>query len=198
MSNLLLILVSFVILHANESSNSFVNGDKTYVANEVDKLRDAVLSTKLQLQMFNEIIKSEGINRYYPKLVIDFRNDLTERYKIFSVEYVIDGVKTYFYQTDVETSGRKTASVKDEIKAFSTTIAPGKHTVQISVNFVGNDSGIFSYLSEYKVQVSDDTTYTFEKNNDYKLNVRTYEYGGLLTDFKDKARLEVALSKVVR
>ncbi len=197
MSNLLLIFISFAISYANESSNSFINGDKTYVSNEVDKLRDGVLNTKLQLQMFNEIIKSEGINRYYPKLVIGFRNDLTERYKIFSVEYVIDGVKTFFYQMDTSSSSRKTASQED-IQDFSTTISPGKHTVQVAVSFVGNDSGIFSYLSEYKIQVADDTTYSFEKNNDYKLNVRTYEYGGLLTDFKDKARLEVALSKVVR
>jgi hypothetical protein len=199
MSNLLFIFMSFVLSYGNDATNSFVNGDKTYVASEVDKLRDGVLNTKLQLQMFQEIIKSEGINRYYPKLIIGFRNDLTERYKIFSVEYIIDGVKTFFYQADIEgKSGRKTASVDEEVKDFSTTISPGKHTVQVVVSFVGNDSGIFSYLSEYKVQVTEDKHYDFEKNNDYKLSVRTYEHGGLLTGFKDKAKLEVALTKMVR
>lgn len=198
MSNLLFIFMSFVLSYADNATNSFVNGDKTYVANEVDKLRDGVLNTKLQLQMFQEILKSEGINRYYPKLVIGFRNDLTERYRIFSVEYIIDGVKTFFYQVDLdEKKDRKTASTND-VQEFSTTISPGKHTVQVVVSFVGNDSGIFSYLSEYKVQVTEDKNYDFEKNNDYKLSVRTYEHGGLLTDFKDKAKLEVALTKMVR
>lgn len=198
MGNLLLVLVSFVCIgFSNDAKNSFVNGDTSYVASEVNKLRDGVLNTKLQMQMFQEILKSEGINRFYPKLIISFRNDLSERYKIFSVEYVVDGVKTYFYQVDTDTQSRNvSSSSKEAIKDFTTTISPGKHSIQVVVNFVGNDTGVFSYLSEYKVQVASDASYDFEKNNDYKLSIRTFEQGGLLTDFKDKAKLDVALSKI--
>lgn len=180
-------------MYASEKE-AFVNGDFSYTASEVDKIKDSVLNTQLQLRIFKEILEKEGINQSYPEITIAFKNDLSERYKIFSVEYILNGVRTYYYQMP-EASKRDVAS-KNKVQDFKTSLSPGPHTLQAVINFIGNDKGVFSYLSEYKVQVLNKKDVELERNKNYRVEVRTFEKGGLLADFKDKAKLSIAFQEV--
>tara|TARA_B100001248_G_C27399272_1_gene468560 strand:+ start:5100 stop:5687 length:588 start_codon:yes stop_codon:yes gene_type:complete len=191
---LFLSLLISLCFSADPSAN-FKTGDASFAQAEVDKLKDAVLNKKLQIRMFQEILESEGINQSYPKITIEFGNRLGGRYRIFSVEYIINGVRSYFYQTP-DTEIRKVSSVKENVESYETTLAPGEHDIQVIVNYVGNDSGIFSYLSEYKVQMQQKKKLKFTKDNDYKILVQAYEKGGLLSDFKEKAKLSIAFQEI--
>ena len=194
---LLISIILNVFLFADSNELTFVSADTTYVKAEMSKLKDSVLNTRLQIRMFQEILESEGINQSYPKVNISFSNTLGARYRIYSVEYIVDGVKSFYYQLPEEAL-RNVSSVQEKIQDFETTLAPGPHNIQAIVSYVGNDKGIFSYLSEYKVQMSEKQDLKLVKNNNYKIKIQAYEQGGLLADFKEKAKLKIAFSEIAK
>lgn len=184
---LFLNLIISSIVFANESVA--IGGSSEYQQIEVNRLKELALDNKTQMIMLQQLLLNEGTETAYPKLNIRFTNDFGRRYKIFSVQYFIDSVQVYSYIPDKPNSDIS-------IKEFKSTLSPGKHNIKAVVSFAGNDSGVFSYLSDYKINIEKNQDFNLERGQDALIEIRTEEIGNMLTDFRERANIEIKVSGI--
>lgn len=168
------------------------HGDQEYVNSEINRLKDAIINQKTQLKLFRQLMLNEGIQTAYPKISFNFKNKLSERYRVFSVSYFIDGVRSYSFINDNITDPTKKSQLPDK---FWRSLAPGRHSVKVSIGYMGNDTGIFSYLADYKVNMEAVKEFTFERGQNLHIDVIAYERGGIFTDFKERAQVELKIAR---
>ncbi len=177
----------FLSLSCLADKKRFANSDENFTKAEINRLRDIVVNTKTQVQMFQQMVDVEGITTKYPEIKFQFENRLSSRYRIFTIEYFVDGLRVYFYQSAI---AKNKPNEKDEKpKDFVSSISPGKHKIKTVVTYIGNDSGVFSYLAEYKVRMSESQDIKVIRGTDVFVDVFTYEEGNILSSFREKAKL---------
>jgi len=184
-----LLIFSFVLVFSSLPAQAKGRSDGGVAADEVDRIKDQVLNRKTQLKLLRSILKEEEIETSYPSMDIKFTNEMSDRYRLHSLIYYIDGVRTYSFLAEEGSEGRKEAS-KNAGK-YSTTVAPGRHSVRIVAFYLGQDSGVFSYLSDYKVRTEALGDFQVNKGSDQKIEIVAFEKGGVLTDFKERPGLKI-------
>lgn len=188
MRNLFKIFPFFVFLAILPSIGS---AQSTTKSDEISELKDRVLDRKLQLNLVRELIRREKLDTQYPVLDFVFKNSMSNRYILQSVEYFVDEEKVFSFLSDADSAD----SQSKEVPSFNLNLAPGSHQVRVVAIYKGNDSGVFSYLNNYKVRSEGTAEVEIKKGQNSKLDVVGFEKGGLFTDFKERPSVEITVSK---
>ena len=165
--------------------------EKEIKQEKINDLKLQVLNSKAQMSILKHLIRNEGVSKTYPKVNISFKNDMSERYILHSVKYTIDGEDVFTYFRDDENSSSKKI---EEIQPFEGALAPGTHNLVIRILFQGNDSGIFSYISDYRAKSEGQISFQVEKGSTTKIEVNAFEKGWMLTEFKDRPDMKVLIN----
>lgn len=172
-------------------SDKISQGDKDYSSSEVDRLKEAVLDEKMQMRLLRHLTKKDGIASGSTKIVMSFSSEMSTRYQIYSLVYKLDGetVYSFFYGDAV---GKPDADKKP--KEYAQPLAPGTHNIEIQVVHTGNDSGVFSYLNDYKILTEKKFSFEIKKESSTKIDIVAYEKGWILTDFKERPDLSIKIN----
>ncbi|MEC9283924.1 MAG: hypothetical protein VX642_14515 [Bdellovibrionota bacterium] len=182
------VLIVFVLL------NSFLNlqAEETLSFAESDKmgeLKDRVLDRKLQLNLVRQLIKTEDLDTQYPKLQFIFKNEMSNRYLLQSLEFFVNESKVYSFFSDPKEKDKKST------QAHEVNLPPGKHEIRVVAIYNGNDTGVFSYLSDYKIRAEGKREIEVIKGRDQVLKIKGFEKGGVLTDFKERPAIEIMVNR---
>lgn len=176
------IFSSFLSLRAEESL-SFAESDR------MGELKDRVLDRKLQLNLVRQLIKTEDLDTQYPKLQFIFKNEMSNRYLLQSLEFFVNESKVYSFFSDPKEKDKK------KLQRHDVNLPPGKHEIRVVAIYNGNDTGVFSYLSDYKVRAEGKEEILVKKGQDQVLNIKGFEKGGVLTDFKERPAIEIMVNR---
>jgi hypothetical protein len=172
----------------SETARKETKSDPEVVKENVDRMKEDVLNKKTQMLLFRQLLKSEAFESSFPVVTVVHLNEMSSRYKIFSLTYTIDEDRVYTYYMD-EPGANK--ALGREISVFKGPLVPGSHELVVDVVYRGNDSGVFSYINEYKIPAQIKTTFKVDKGQNATVQVVGYEKGWALTDFKDRPDLRV-------
>lgn len=173
----------------------FAKSIKSSQRDDVEMWKDKVLNKKVQLKLLRQVLAQENLDTHYPEIQLSFVNEMSNRYKLYSLIYYIDGVRSYSYVApdSLESASRTPANTAPT--NFTTSLSPGTHQVKVVAYYLGNDSGVFSYLSEYKVRTENVEEVKIERGKNLNVNVFGYEKGSLLTDFKERPAIRITASE---
>ncbi len=165
-------------------------GDKEFSSSEVERLKETVLDEKLQLRLLRHLTKKDGIAGGTTKILISFLSEMSSRYQIYSLVYKLDGetVYSFFYGDTV-----RKADTDKKPREYSQPLAPGTHSLEIQAVHTGNDTGVFSYLNDYKILTEKKFSFEVRKENSTKIDLIAYEKGWILTDFKERPDLRIKI-----
>ena len=186
----------FVFFACNATAQT--TSDQPAPSPEIDKagdsigdLKEKVMNYKTQMMIFKQLIRKEGVNASYPKISVDFINEMSTRYQIYSVIYELDGERLYSFSNDHLASSDVQAG---QVEKFQTSVAPGSHTLTVQIIFRGNETGVFSYLNDYKITTQGQVNFDVQRNVSTAISVIAFEKGWILTDFKDRPDLKIKVS----
>ena len=183
---LILVFLSLFVFSRSilaEEAISFAQSD------QMAELKDKVLNRKLQLSLVKQIIRTEDLDTQYPKLQFQFVNEMSNRYLLQSLEFFVGDSKVYSYFSD------KNEEKKIKKQQHDVNLPPGKHSIRVVAVYNGNDTGVFSYLSDYKVRSEGSIEVEVQKGEDQVLKIKGFEKGGILTDFKERPAIEITVSR---
>lgn len=159
----------------------------------ISELKDQVLDKKLQLNLVRELIRKEKLDTQYPVINFAFKNNMSSRYLLLSLEYFVDESKVYSFFNDISKLANAEEANSKKIESYDLNLAPGTHNVRVVAIYKGNDTGVFSYLSDYKVRSEGSIEVKVKKGQDMQLQVVGFEKGGLFTDFKERPSVEISV-----
>lgn len=176
---------------AEDAANKVSAGDKDYSNTEIDRLKESVVDEKVQMRLLRFLTRKEGIGAGATKVIVDFISEMSTRYQIYSLVYKLDGepVYSFFYGDAV---GKTEKDRKP--RAFIQSLAPGTHSLEVQVVHTGNDTGVFSYLNDYKILTEKKLSFEVQKEASTKIEVVGYEKGWILTDFKERPDLRIKIN----
>ncbi|MEI6080281.1 MAG: hypothetical protein WCQ53_06580 [bacterium] len=157
------------------------NMDIKSIQEKVDAIRNRVLDAKSKLI---ETTKDEVIAKTpLSYLVIEHKNNMSSRFSILSLTYILDGKRVY---SDYDLYRIK----KDSYPVYNSFIAPGHHEVFVEMVCSGNEDSAFNYLRDYRIKVQ--ARYPFVVANDKKITINgsSYESGTIFTSFKERPAME--------
>lgn len=189
----ILIVVFFGVLSHAQEVPPAPSSDVPQI--ETEKLKQLVLEEKMQMQLLRFLTRKEGIGSGATRLSIDFASEMSERYKIYSLVYKLDGqvVYSFFYGDSV---GKVDQDRRP--RAYSQPLAPGSHVLEIQLVHTGNDTGVFSYLNDYKILTEKKIPFEVKKETQTKIELIAFEKGWILTDFKERPDLRVRINGQVQ
>ncbi|MCC6278093.1 MAG: hypothetical protein IT289_09280 [Oligoflexia bacterium] len=157
------------------------------VRDDIDTLKERVLDKKTHNLLFRQLMKTEAVESSYPVVTIKHINEMSSRYKIFTLVYLIDNERVFVYSLE-DNLGKKVLG--RETNVFKGPLVPGTHELSVEVVYQGNDAGVFSYINEYKIPTSGKKTFKVDKGQAADIQVVGFEKGWALTDFKDRPDLK--------
>ncbi len=153
------------------------NMDIKTLQEKIESIKGKVLDSKSKLIEVtkDQMDKQEPVSY----LSIQHLNDMSSRFSIIRLTYVLDG-KSIYSGYDLY----KVSSSKYPI--FNSYVAPGHHEVVVEAVYSGSSTGLFDYLKDYRVRVQ--RRYAFIVPNGKKVVVSgsSYEKGKIFTPFKDR------------
>ncbi|MFK8138878.1 MAG: hypothetical protein AB8E15_10995 [Bdellovibrionales bacterium] len=170
--------------HSNVEEQQLVEDNFFYVAEVTKELKEKVVDRKLQLRLLQELISREKLDTEFPLLKIGFLDDMSDRYRLQSLTYYIDNSKVFSFFRDDKDGNLK-------LKDFRINLAPGEHNLKVVAEFLGNDTGVFSYLSDFKVRTEMLDQFQVVRGKNLNLRIKAFEKGNIFTDFKEKPALKI-------
>jgi len=138
----------------------------------IDDLSTDIQKTEVRLQhLLDEAIGSA--NR--PGLVVTLGNRLGAHYRIVAWRISVDG-------TELALDGRQT---------LRSALPPGRHTVDIQLDLVGDGLGVFPYLDGYRFSVRSSLDLAFGDSAPIRLDVVAHERGDVTTPFVERPALRI-------
>lgn len=181
-------LVSAAPPSPSESARKESRGDPEAVKDNIDRMKDEVVNKKTQMLLFRQLLKSEAFESSFPIVNIVHINEMSSRYKIYSLTYSIDNERVYTYYMEEPGSSK---ALGRETSVFKGPLVPGSHEITVDVVYRGNDTGVFSYINDYKIPSQIKSAFKVDKGQTMTVQVVGYEKGWALTDFKDRPDLKV-------
>ena len=124
------------------------------------------------------------------KAVVRHVNNLGPAYALESVTYYFDGNPIY-QKTNVGTNGALAKERKVEI--FEANVPPGNHTLSVTGVIQGQGTGLFSYLSDYKFELSTSYSFVAEDGQTTRLDSVLFKKGGALAEYTEAPTIEFKL-----
>jgi len=172
----------------SEAARKTSKSDPEVVTENINDLKEKVIEKKTQMKLFRQLIKSEAIESSFPIVSITHVNEMSTRYKIYSLSYSIDSERIYTYYLD-DNVGKQ--PIGRETGVFKGPLTPGAHELTIDIIYQGNDNGVFSYINDYKTPVQSKKSFKVDKGQKLDIQVVGYEKGWALTEFKDRPDVKV-------
>lgn len=186
MRNLILILVSVYGFALPQAHAKNIN--TSAISAQVDALKTEIMSEKVQVIILKDLLKKEGLDGSRKSLIIAFENNIGKRYLIDSVTYKLNGEIIYQFVAE----NRMIANAKLEVpqEKFEYKIVPGPYKFEVQVVYRGNDTGVFSYIKDYRVVR--ESSLNLEVKNEDRITVSAFESGGVFADFREKPQLKIS------
>lgn len=158
------------------------------ISAQVDALKTEIMSEKTQVLVLKDLLKKEGLDGSRKSLIVAFDNKIGKGYLIDSVTYKLNGEIIYQFVAE----NRLVASAKREVpqNEFETKIVPGPYKFEVQVVYRGNDSGVFSYVKDYRVVR--EGSLNLEIKDEDRITVSAFESGGVFADFREKPQLKIS------
>lgn len=176
---------------SSEEAKKAAQGDGDFISNEVDRLKEDVINRKTQMLLFKNLLKSEGAESTYPVVTVNYINEMSSRYRVDSVIVSVDNERVYSYHIE-DNLGKQ--GLGSENQVYKSPLVPGVHELSVEVIYKGSDSGIFSYINDYKISTVGKQTFDLKKGQSIKIDVVGFEKGWVLTDFKDRPDIRIKVS----
>jgi hypothetical protein len=163
-------------------------GNISALSTQVNAMKTEVLSEKMQVVVLKDLLKKEGLDGSRKSLIIAFKNDLGKRYLVDSLTYKLNEEIIYQYVAEdrVVANSEKNTPVKE----FEAKIVPGPYNLEVQVIYRGNDSGVFSYVKDYRITREEKMSIDVKKAS--QITVNAFESGGVFADFKDRPQLTIS------
>lgn len=158
------------------------------LSTQVDAMKTEVMSEKTQVLILKELLRKEGLDGTRKSLVISFKNELGKRYLVDSVTYKLNG--EIIYQFVAEDRAVASKNNNAPLERFEAKVVPGPYSFEAQIIYRGNDSGVFSYVKDYRITREEKTSIDVKKTN--QIEVSAYESGGIFADFKDRPQLKIS------
>ena len=152
--------------------------DMQVVKEKIEMLRDNVLDAKSKLIEVSKNDLNSSIPVSY--LTITHNNDMSARFDIISLKYILDGKNVYSYYRVDEDASKKVYSV------FSSFVTPGHHEIIVEAIVSGSATGAFDYLKDYRIKVQDRFAFMAPDKKKIVVSGSSYEKGGIFTSFKNR------------
>jgi hypothetical protein len=140
------------------------------------KVRDS--KSKLIEVTKDSLYKEEPISY----LSIQHINDMSSRFNILRLTYILDG-KNVYSGYDLYKSSNNTYPV------FNSFVAPGHHEVIVEAIYAGNAEGLFDYLKDYRARVQRRYAFVVPDGKKIVVSGTSYEKGRIFTPFKDRPEI---------
>lgn len=140
------------------------------------KVRDS--KSKLIEVTKDSMYKEEPISY----LSIQHINDMSSRFNILRLTYILDG-KNVYSGYDLYKSSSNTYPV------FNSFVAPGHHEVIVEAVYAGNAEGLFDYLKDYRARVQRRYAFVVPDGKKMIVSGTSYEKGRIFTPFKDRPEI---------
>ena len=174
---------------SQETAKKKVN-NLSAIKSQVDALKTEVMSEKMQVVVLKDLLKKEGLDGTRKPFIIAFNNELGKRYLVDSVTYKLNG--EIIYQFVAEDRAVASSAKSTPEKQFETKVVPGPYNFEVQVIYRGNDTGVFSYVKDYRITKEEKIAIDLKKTS--QITVNAFESGGVFADFKDRPQLKVSLN----
>lgn len=174
----------------SETAKKTTKSDPSVIVDDIDRMKQEVLNKKTQMMLFKQLLRSEGIESNFPIVNIKHINEMGARYKIYSLTYSIDKDRVYTFHAEDNFTKQELGR---ETSVFKGPLAPGVHELLVEVIYQGNDTGVFSYINDYKIPSQIKKMVKIDKGQNLDIQIIGYEKGWALTDFKDRPDLKIKL-----
>lgn len=145
---------------------------------QLDDLQERVFRSKSRIALLRETVLAENLAG--SRAVITFQDDLGSAYAIDRAVFSVDGSQVF---SEVEPNGE----LDDEgIEVFSGPVAPGTHTVSVTLGLRGSGYGVFSYAEGYEFDLRFSCQFTAEEGRTTLVTVQSYESGNMFTAHEDR------------
>ena len=166
----------------NPKEMSEINAmDSKAFQEKVDAIRNRVLDAKSKLIEANKQEVIAGAPLSY--LVIMHKNNMSSRFSILNLTYVLDGRRIY---SDYDLYKNK----KDVYPVLSTFIAPGHHEVFVEMVCSGSEDSAFDYLKDYRIKVKNRYSFVTPNSGKMKIEGASYESGTIFTPFEERPAID--------
>jgi len=153
------------------------NMDIKALQEKIEAIKSKVLDSKSKLI---EITKDK-IDRQEPisYLSIQHLNEMSSRFNIIRLTYVLDGKSVYsgydLYKTN-----------KNSYPILNSYVAPGHHEVVVEAVYSGSSEGLFDYLKDYRIRVQRRYAFVVPEGKKVIVSGSSYEKGRIFTPFKER------------
>jgi len=157
--------------------SSIKNMDIKALQEKIESIKSKVLDSKSKLIEVtkDQMDKEEPISY----LSIKHINDMSSRFNIIRLTYVLDGKSIY--------SGADLYKIHNSnYPIFNSYVAPGHHEVVVEAVYSGSSEGLFDYLKDYRVRVQRRYPFVVPEGKKVVVSGSSYEKGKLFTPFKDR------------
>ncbi len=154
------------------------------IEERVNQLKEKIFQSKARLIQLQEVVLHGTITG--SKAVLIHRNEMGSSFRLWSVQYDLDGAPIY---NRVDSGGGE-LNDQEEVEIFNGGIAPGNHQISAYLEYHGHGFGIFSYLKGYKFKIKSSYTFTAEEGKLTTIRIVGYEKGGITTQLKDRPAVD--------
>lgn len=145
---------------------------------QLDDLQEDVFRSRSRIALLRETVLAENLAG--SRAIVTFQNDLGAAYNIERAIFSVDGSQVY---SQADPSGRIDG---DGVEVFSGPMAPGTHTVSVTLGLRGSGYGIFRYAEGYEFDLRFSCQFTAEEGRTTLVTVQTYESGNVFTAHEDR------------
>ncbi|TVQ92808.1 MAG: hypothetical protein EA397_06560 [Deltaproteobacteria bacterium] len=167
---------------AARAERSRRNRELLSVEQDVSSLKERVFRSKATLRLLKELV-IEG-STVGSRASIWHINKLSGAYTVESIQYFLDG-KAVFSRTD--TSGG--LDKLRDVEIHSQTLAPGAHSLQVTMVLRGKGFGVFSYVRDYSFKIESNYGFTVEDGKITVIKASVNSQGGAFSSFVDRPDL---------
>jgi hypothetical protein len=148
----------------------------------VDELKEQIRRSHARLSLLSDTILTSGVNA--ARVEIKFQNEMSAAFRVTRVLVLLDGTVQYNKADEGET-----LSTQRQIPVFTGTIAPGDHTLQVSVKLRGHGYGVFSYLRGFTFDLKDELKFSVDEGKTIQIAAMAWEKGGATTALEERPAL---------
>lgn len=146
---------------------------------QIDDLKERVFRSKSRIALLRETVLAENLAG--SRAVIGYVNDLGRAYTIERVIFSLDGSQVF---SEASPGGQFARG--DSVEVFSGPMAPGTHTISVTLSLRGSGYGVFSYAEGYEFDLRFSCQFTAEQGRTTLVTVRSYRSGNALTAHEER------------
>lgn len=149
----------------------------------VNELKERVFRSKARLNLLKETVLHGMIAG--SRAIITHSNEMGSAFRLTRLVYGLDGKEIFSRAAE---DGELDA--KRSFEVFNGSLAPGNHTLTVTMVYRGHGYGIFTYLKGYRYNVRASHTFTTSEGRQNVITVRGYEKGDATTELTERPAIE--------